>query len=202
MKRRLALHWQILSALLLATLTAAAFRGLFGEKSDATFVTAALEGCKLVGEAMGESQAQWLDDGEASEEEPKTSNEKAIVPNWINRVLLVSDGLANHGITDPAQLAAVARQKQNEGIRTTTMGVGMDFNEDLMREMASEGGGRNGSAAWRASPNAVSPSRLARSKSPSLRAITDDLVSSFARRSAMLGGMRASRSSMSARAAA
>jgi proton glutamate symport protein len=50
MKRRLALHWQILSALLLATLTAATFRGLFGEKSDVTFVTAALEGCKLVGD--------------------------------------------------------------------------------------------------------------------------------------------------------
>jgi DAACS family dicarboxylate/amino acid:cation (Na+ or H+) symporter len=50
MKRRLALHWQILSALLLATLTAATFRGLFGEKSDVTFVTASLEGCKLVGD--------------------------------------------------------------------------------------------------------------------------------------------------------
>ena len=50
MKRRLALHWQILIALLLATLTAAAFRGLFGEKSEATFVTASIEGCRLVGD--------------------------------------------------------------------------------------------------------------------------------------------------------
>ena len=50
MKRRLALHWQILTALLLATLTAATFRGLFGEKSDVTFVTVSLEGCKLVGD--------------------------------------------------------------------------------------------------------------------------------------------------------
>ncbi|MEK7951178.1 dicarboxylate/amino acid:cation symporter [Luteolibacter soli] len=50
MKRRLALHWQILTALLLATLTAATFRGLFGEKSDVTFVTGSLEGCKLVGD--------------------------------------------------------------------------------------------------------------------------------------------------------
>jgi proton glutamate symport protein len=50
MKRRLALHWQILAALLLATLTAATFRGLFGENSDAPFIKAALEGCKLVGD--------------------------------------------------------------------------------------------------------------------------------------------------------
>ncbi|HLA43422.1 MAG TPA: VWA domain-containing protein [Aggregatilineales bacterium] len=98
-----------------------------------------LEGCSLVAKAIGKPQTvPEIQDGEATEPEP----EKAIVPNWINRVLLVSDGLANHGITDSTQLASIARQKQSEGIRTTTMGVGMDFNEDLMRQMASEGGGR------------------------------------------------------------
>ncbi|MCW1887205.1 dicarboxylate/amino acid:cation symporter [Luteolibacter flavescens] len=50
MKNRLALHWQILAALLLATLTAASFRGIFGEASESSFVNAALEGCKLVGD--------------------------------------------------------------------------------------------------------------------------------------------------------
>ncbi len=41
----------------------------------------------------------------------------------VNRVLLLTDGLANEGIT------------------TTTMGVGMGFNEDLLTKMAAEGGG-------------------------------------------------------------
>lgn len=59
----------------------------------------------------------------------------------VNRVLLLSDGLANQGITDPDRLASMARQKRQEGITTTTMGVGMDFNEDLMTRMAHEGGG-------------------------------------------------------------
>lgn len=74
-----------------------------------------LEGCKLV--------AQNLD---------KPS---------VNRVILMSDGLANRGVTDKAQLINMAQQKFNEGISTTTMGLGTDFNEDLMMEMASAGGG-------------------------------------------------------------
>jgi Ca-activated chloride channel family protein len=58
-----------------------------------------------------------------------------------NRVLLLTDGLANVGITDVNRLASMARQKRDEGVTTTTMGVGMDFNEDLLTRMASEGGG-------------------------------------------------------------
>ena len=59
----------------------------------------------------------------------------------INRVLLMSDGLANRGVTDPQHLISLARQKRDEGISTTTMGLGRDFNEDLMMEMANAGGG-------------------------------------------------------------
>lgn len=59
----------------------------------------------------------------------------------INRVLLLSDGLANEGIIDTARLKGMAKQKRSESITTSTMGVGMGFNEDLMTEMASEGGG-------------------------------------------------------------
>jgi len=59
----------------------------------------------------------------------------------VNRVILLSDGLANRGICDLERLRTVARDKRALGITTTTMGVGMDFNEDLMRAMAVEGGG-------------------------------------------------------------
>jgi len=59
----------------------------------------------------------------------------------LNRVILMSDGLANRGVTDPNQLVQLARQKQDEGVSTTTMGLGNDFNEDLMIEMAHAGGG-------------------------------------------------------------
>jgi hypothetical protein len=53
----------------------------------------------------------------------------------------MSDGLANRGITDPAKLIALAQQKRDQGISTTTMGLGADFNEDLMMAMADAGGG-------------------------------------------------------------
>jgi Ca-activated chloride channel family protein len=67
--------------------------------------------------------------------------EEGMVDGHINRVLLLTDGLANEGVTDPARLEALARQKNGEGVTTTTLGVGLDFNEDLLLRMAKEGGG-------------------------------------------------------------
>jgi Ca-activated chloride channel family protein len=59
----------------------------------------------------------------------------------VTRILLLSDGLANRGITSPVRLESLAREKRAAGITTTTMGVGLDFNEDLLSRMAAEGGG-------------------------------------------------------------
>ncbi len=61
--------------------------------------------------------------------------------NAVNRVILMSDGLANRGVTATDQLVAMAAQKLDEKISTTTMGLGNDFNEDLMMAMANAGGG-------------------------------------------------------------
>ncbi len=59
----------------------------------------------------------------------------------VNRVLLLTDGLANEGVTSPHQLASMARQQKQQGVTTTTFGVGMGYNEDLLARMANEGGG-------------------------------------------------------------
>ena len=59
----------------------------------------------------------------------------------MNRVILMSDGLANRGVTSTEKLVNMARQKFGEQISTTTMGLGSDFNEDLLIEMANAGGG-------------------------------------------------------------
>ena len=50
--KRIALHWQILAALLLATLTAAAFRGIFPEGQQPDFIKGAIELCKLIGDLV------------------------------------------------------------------------------------------------------------------------------------------------------
>jgi len=63
-------------------------------------------------------------------------------PGYINRVLLLSDGLANEGITSPAEIERIIRRKNtDEGISISTFGVGNDYNEDLMTAMAETGTG-------------------------------------------------------------
>jgi Ca-activated chloride channel family protein len=61
---------------------------------------------------------------------------------YINRVLLLSDGLANEGITDPQQIQKIVRTQNNtNGISISTFGLGNDYNEDLMTAMAENGTG-------------------------------------------------------------
>ena len=59
----------------------------------------------------------------------------------LRRVLLLSDGLANRGVTDLAGLSDIAKQGVGAGKGVSTFGVGLDFNEELLRILADEGGG-------------------------------------------------------------
>jgi Ca-activated chloride channel family protein len=61
---------------------------------------------------------------------------------YVNRVLLLSDGLANEGVTDPTTLQGIAKKWFNsESISISTFGVGNDYNENLMTKQAENGGG-------------------------------------------------------------
>jgi len=59
----------------------------------------------------------------------------------INRCLLLTDGLANVGITDRDELGRHATELRARGVSTTTFGVGRDFDEVLLQAMADAGGG-------------------------------------------------------------
>ena len=59
----------------------------------------------------------------------------------MTRVLLLTDGLANQGVTDPDALRQAAARYRSQGITTSTFGLGADFDEELLTTMASEGGG-------------------------------------------------------------
>ncbi|MBM0743768.1 macro domain-containing protein [Phormidium sp. CLA17] len=59
----------------------------------------------------------------------------------LNRVILLSDGLANVGETNPDRIATDVHGLTKRGISTSTMGVGDNYNEDLLSAMASSGDG-------------------------------------------------------------
>lgn len=58
-----------------------------------------------------------------------------------NRVVLFTDGQANRGITDVAQLVNMAGAAAAGRVSTTCIGLGAGFNEDLLEPMARSGGG-------------------------------------------------------------
>ena len=60
------------------------------------------------------------------------------------RVVLLTDGHANAGITDRETLVALARTARTKGITTSTIGFGDGYDDDLLRAMADAGGGN----AW------------------------------------------------------
>jgi Mg-chelatase subunit ChlD len=58
-----------------------------------------------------------------------------------NRVILLTDGIANVGEIDPEQIAKQSKAFNKQGIDLSTIGVGQDFNHDLLRELATAGKG-------------------------------------------------------------
>lgn len=62
-------------------------------------------------------------------------------PSALNRVLLLSDGHANSGLTDQEQIAAHVAGLTQRGISTSAFGLGLDFDEDLMGAIATAGDG-------------------------------------------------------------
>lgn len=57
------------------------------------------------------------------------------------KVILISDGLANRGITDPTSLGNMAAISMEKAFAVSTVGVGSDFNEHLMTWIADRGAG-------------------------------------------------------------
>ncbi len=63
------------------------------------------------------------------------------VADAVSRTLLLTDGLANVGVTDRFELETHAAELRRRGVATSTFGVGHDFDEALLEAMATAGGG-------------------------------------------------------------
>ncbi len=59
----------------------------------------------------------------------------------LNRVILLSDGLANVGETNPDVIASDVHGLMKTGITTSALGVGRDYDEDLLEAIARSGDG-------------------------------------------------------------
>ncbi len=55
----------------------------------------------------------------------------------VNRVVLLSDGMANVGPSSPYQLGQLGQALAKDGISVSTIGLGLGYNEDLMTQLAN-----------------------------------------------------------------
>jgi Ca-activated chloride channel homolog len=64
-------------------------------------------------------------------------------PGFVSRVLLLSDGEATSGVRDLPGMQRVAEAVRNTGATVTTIGLGVDYNERMMAEIARDTNGRH-----------------------------------------------------------
>lgn len=62
----------------------------------------------------------------------------------VNRLILISDGQPTEGVSDEAGLIAMAKNIRAEGVTLSAIGVGTDYNENLMQALAEYGAGAYG----------------------------------------------------------
>jgi Ca-activated chloride channel homolog len=63
------------------------------------------------------------------------------LPGSTNRVILLTDGRANAGVTDPRRIAVNSAGFNEQGIDLSTIGVGQDLDNDLLRTLSNSGRG-------------------------------------------------------------
>jgi Ca-activated chloride channel family protein len=102
--------------------------------------------CKVENKGMLKSKIDELFAGTNTNlsgglEEGYAQAKKGKKKNYLNRVILLSDGLANEGITDIEKLSSIARDWQKKDVYTTAMGVGADYDDQLLTLVATGGAG-------------------------------------------------------------
>lgn len=96
-----------------------------------------------IGAAIHSLRSEGSTNVQAGLELAYTQALKAFKPQGVNRVILLSDGVANNGITHADGIFARVKARASEGITLTTVGFGMgDYNDVLMERLADQGDGQ------------------------------------------------------------
>ncbi len=61
----------------------------------------------------------------------------------VNRMIVLSDGDANHGVRDVPGFRGISQRAGGRGTSITTIGVDVDFNEKIMTALAQDSNGRH-----------------------------------------------------------
>ena len=72
----------------------------------------------------------------------KRQIDRASIDGRVARVVVISDGRPTEGDCRSSTLVAHSQGLRQTGITTSTIGLGLDYNEDLMEQLAVVGGGR------------------------------------------------------------
>ncbi len=67
--------------------------------------------------------------------------DRTFQPNASNRVVLVTDALANTGVTDEESIALIGKHYDARRIRLSGIGVGSEFNDSLLDKLTERGHG-------------------------------------------------------------
>ncbi len=92
--------------------------------------------------AIDRIQTEGSTNAEAGLELGYREADEAFLPNGINRVILLSDGVANVGATGPEAILETIENAAGEGINLVTVGFGDgQYNDALMEQLADSGDG-------------------------------------------------------------
>jgi Ca-activated chloride channel family protein len=64
-----------------------------------------------------------------------------VTPSGNRRLVLLSDGMVNRGVTDQQLIARAASNAMEAGITTSALGLGVNFDGDLLHDISDAGGG-------------------------------------------------------------
>ena len=103
-----------------------------------------IEGCNHAKQMISELYARGMTDLSGGWFEGAKCATEAIDEGSFSNgyVIVLSDGMANHGITDPKELKMHATELASRGIQTSSIGIGADYSPLQLDALAEGGEGR------------------------------------------------------------
>jgi len=94
------------------------------------------------GSGVVEGFKKWFGRKPSPTPSPTTAPPTAVKELGVSRLILLTDGQPTKGPTDETSFEGLSKEIRNSGISITTLGIGDDYNEDLLTAIAATSGGK------------------------------------------------------------